>query len=1174
MKNNKKKKRIVQTTSLMMAASALVAVTPAQAASQANVEEAVNNAFKLANSLKSLYVLSQDNDFALSKENMTKYNQAKESIQKAQSILSSSQVSNKNKLEAKLKSAEEIRLRVARVIDLTKLRGSLEELQAELNKDIEKQMINDETVNKYNKLSAEIRKTERAIGKMYGSDNRKIANELVITPAKIVRETIIYEVSRYNLLKEIEVLVSNEKFSEVEEQLAMLERLEKRSLDIKEAGNKLHPGKYPSIPQIESSLVHTKDELIKKVPEEPTVDPDAGSETPTTPGTGGDTETPANPGTGGDTETPANPGAGGDTETPATPGTEIPSTITAEGTYGQETGDPLVVEGDLVVKSQNVTLKNMIIKGNLLIAEEVGEGDVTLQGVTVEGTTTVKGGGSNSIHFTDSVLATVIVNKNNGAIRIVASGSTQVYEVQLESYVKIEEENLDNNADGFTNITVGESVQSATEDLSVELIGSFETINSRAMNVRINLDQQTDIRTLVLNAAASVLGAGRIDTAQINANGSTISQRPQNLVLDNGTSVQVGEDEVTDSYSDTDSVLMTNVHADQSSISVEYDEYIAGLTLADFDVTATLDGQPYELQNLEYNSNRNRFTFTPVLLTENLDKELVIKVKPAESSTKVTGQEISSTVEIGTGFSGRITDIANVGIEGMTIKFREGTGTTEGEVVAEVTTDKFGYYSVNLPSGNYTGEFSKQGYVTSYMMGTAPTDTFNVDQNETAIRAAATNELKIMLEWGENPSDLDSHLVATLSNGEEQYHTWYSDKEFVLAGTTYADLDWDDTNSYGPETTTIRKLVDGEYLFYVHNFSGETPLAESGAKVKIFKGNALVAEQEFSVPSSENNERYWEVFKLVVSNDGQDIDVTPINDLLEDTPFENEIDPTEQLQYLINDAQYILNNGTIGTLPGDYTEESFTGLQTALNAALTLLENTDATEEEIMQVSENLSIAIEQVYMNQVPFENENENDEIDQMVAVLVDTINEGQDLVDSATVGTEPGNFTQESLDLLQTALNDARGFLEDGSFTPETILSETQAINDAIEVANDSRIPNDLTPPEINELNYVTPGELNNGELYVNFSEELSGDSALELKEALEGMTEEFGTYGVNVTTDDNQIFIVQFGDDTEGDGGVFDGSFVDTLTINTNEVLIEDVYGNKATSNIVLTAQNIN
>ena len=45
----------------------------------------------------------------------------------------------------------------------------------------------------------------------------------------------------------------------------------------------------------------------------------------------------------------------------------------------------------------------------------------------------------NSIHFEDSVLVTVIVNKQDGSIRIVIEGSSTIQEVVLQSGAKLEE---------------------------------------------------------------------------------------------------------------------------------------------------------------------------------------------------------------------------------------------------------------------------------------------------------------------------------------------------------------------------------------------------------------------------------------------------------------------------------------------------------------------------------------------------------------------------------------------------------------------------------------------------------------------------------------------------------------------------------------------------------------
>lgn len=78
-----------------------------------------------------------------------------------------------------------------------------------------------------------------------------------------------------------------------------------------------------------------------------------------------------------------------------------------------------------------------------------------------------------------------------------------------------------------------------------------------------------------------------------------------------------------------------------------------------------------------------------------------------------------------------------------------------------------------------------------------------------------------------------------------------------------ADLDLDDTSSYGPETTTVYNDIPGMYTFYVHdwtnqNNSSNTQLSASGAKVTIFSGSSSIPVEEFSVP--EGTGTIWKVF--------------------------------------------------------------------------------------------------------------------------------------------------------------------------------------------------------------------------------------------------------------------------------------------------------------------------
>lgn len=85
-----------------------------------------------------------------------------------------------------------------------------------------------------------------------------------------------------------------------------------------------------------------------------------------------------------------------------------------------------------------------------------------------------------------------------------------------------------------------------------------------------------------------------------------------------------------------------------------------------------------------------------------------------------------------------------------------------------------------------------------------------------------------------------------------------------------ANLDLDDTTSYGPETSTVYAVSEnGEYSFYVHDFtnrisSSSTALSNSGAQVKLYSGEVLVAT--FNIPQNRDG-TLWHVFDYNVATD-------------------------------------------------------------------------------------------------------------------------------------------------------------------------------------------------------------------------------------------------------------------------------------------------------------------
>lgn len=558
----------------------------------------------------------------------------------------------------------------------------------------------------------------------------------------------------------------------------------------------------------------------------------------------------------------------------------LSGTIDRAGTYGGTEVIPAVYEGTMTIKSADVNLEHTVIKGDLIIASSVGEGNVHFNNVKVEGKTIINGGGENSVHFTDSTLVTIIVNKNTSSVRVVAHGDTDVDEVKIESPAILLEDNLTGNSNGFTDILLGEPLKNTTGN--VELVGSYNTVNSIATNVRIHIPSGSSVNSLALSALATVLGEGVIGQLEASgsASGSSLAIRPQNVVLDiDGGAIEIGGDSVSEGYTSADITTIRSISATPSFITVNLEDPLTNLSADDFVVTATIDGQPVILDGLQYNRTLRIFEYNPIGITEaNLGKFLKVKVTPKEGK-QVIGSSVESEYEIGTGFSGRITDIYGKGIRGLNLEFTSISDSRTDRVSA--VTDLNGYYFVYAAPSAYSGMITGAGYVDTPINAAVASNRFELQQNGTVIRAAASNEVKIMLSWDKYPSDLDSHLTGPGADGTP-FHIAYYNKEESTNGMTYVDLDWDDTDSYGPETTTIRKLVDGDYRFYIHNYSGDSSLRLSGAKVEVFKGDSKTPDNTFNVPTGEGNEPYWVVFDLKVSNNGENVELKPVNMMVEE----------------------------------------------------------------------------------------------------------------------------------------------------------------------------------------------------------------------------------------------------------------------------------------------------
>ncbi|MDW5299353.1 MAG: S-layer homology domain-containing protein [Sedimentibacter sp.] len=93
----------------------------------------------------------------------------------------------------------------------------------------------------------------------------------------------------------------------------------------------------------------------------------------------------------------------------------------------------VTLSGNILIRVPGVMLKNLTIKGDLIIADGVGDGDVTLDNVKVEGRTVVRGGGENSIVIKgNSNLGKIIVCKVDGKVRIAVEDAADVKVIYVD----------------------------------------------------------------------------------------------------------------------------------------------------------------------------------------------------------------------------------------------------------------------------------------------------------------------------------------------------------------------------------------------------------------------------------------------------------------------------------------------------------------------------------------------------------------------------------------------------------------------------------------------------------------------------------------------------------------------------------------------------------------------
>lgn len=264
-----------------------------------------------------------------------------------------------------------------------------------------------------------------------------------------------------------------------------------------------------------------------------------------------------------------------------------------------------------------------------------------------------------------------------------------------------------------------------------------------------------------------------------------------------------------------------------------------------------------------------------------LDETIIVKEQ------QTTYQSISMTAAGGTkvlsDVQGTVKDaLDGVGLNGVTIQFRNGWNNRDGEYVKNdydqvisVTSGENGAYTASLYTGAYTAEVSLDGYATQYV-NIVSYSGCTQPQDIVLMPILSENEYRIVLTWHDEPRDLDSHLTGPTADGDT-FHVYYSNKIYSENGEIVAKLDHDDITSYGPETVTtiVNADLNGVYRYSVHDYTNRASessyaLSLSGAQVRVYTADGLAAE--YYVPVNVEGTA-WQVFEIV---DGT---ISPVNSM-------------------------------------------------------------------------------------------------------------------------------------------------------------------------------------------------------------------------------------------------------------------------------------------------------
>ncbi|MBI4858247.1 MAG: Ig-like domain-containing protein [Acetobacterium woodii] len=512
------------------------------------------------------------------------------------------------------------------------------------------------------------------------------------------------------------------------------------------------------------------------------------------------------------------------------------------GTYGLS-GSTTVINQDVIVQADGVILQNMQIKGNLIISEAVKDGAVTLNNVTVEGKTYVRGGGENSIHINGGDYNTVTVQSTyNGKIRIVATNAAGL-DIVVADDVSSDEIILE----GTFDTVLVDAPKVKITSLGTTVIKKM-TVSEDGAGSTLTLETGSRLDYVVLDGKADIKGKGRVVSAYVNADSVTYELEPESLTVSSKVKIQPKA---------PDPILVTSINVTSAN---NVTTVAKGSKLQ---MTATV--KPTEASNPKItwsvtNGSGAASISSTGLLTAETTGIITVKATATDGSGKV-GEKMMT---VNTQADPELTTVTTIEQGKLNpdviIKLAYDTFTTDAALVTNWT-GNFG--TTELTIGSVTRDSTTQ--VTVHLTGTAKRGDIKIQAKASALsRGVASNEMPLTVPGitvtGVSITGnaiVGSTLTAVTTPAEATVS--YKWQRADTVGGTYTDIT-------GATADTYKPVISDEGKFIKVTVTGTGKYSETviSTATSAVAGVTITAANDGSiVEGAENNE----VLTVTATND-------------------------------------------------------------------------------------------------------------------------------------------------------------------------------------------------------------------------------------------------------------------------------------------------------------------